>query len=90
MQESNFRNAVNDPSSPWPYGDFNKIASSGSVKIIELKRGSNKTYVCSTTDIQVSALIDGISPDLTNSSFIMKIFNQLKVKPLHKDSIAKK
>ncbi|XP_023346590.1 uncharacterized protein LOC111715491 [Eurytemora carolleeae] len=52
MQESNFRNAVNDPSSPWPYGDFNKIASSGSVKIIEIKRGSNKTYICSTTDIE--------------------------------------
>ena len=82
MQESNFRNAVNDPSSPWPYGDFNKIASSGSVKIIEIKRGSNKTYICSTTDIEVSAVIGEIPPYLTNESFNMKIFNQSKAKLL--------
>ena len=82
MQESNFRNAVNDPSSPWPYGDFNKIASSGSVKIIEIKRGSNKTYICSTTDIEVSAVIGEIPPYLTNESFNMKIFNRSKAKLL--------
>ena len=51
MQEINYQNAIYSPE--WSLGDFDKIANIAPVKIIEINRRGNKTYTCSTTDIQV-------------------------------------
>jgi len=50
MKEANFQNMV-PGSQNWSYGDFNAIANSAPVKIVDLAK-ENATYICSTTDIQ--------------------------------------
>ncbi|XP_023329718.1 uncharacterized protein LOC111702305 [Eurytemora carolleeae] len=67
MQEINYQNAIYSPQ--WSLGDFDNIANIAPVKIIEINRRGNKTYTCSTTDIQaVERVYKAENPD-PNSRF---------------------
>ena len=75
MQEINYQNAIYSPQ--WSLGDFDNIANIAPVKIIEINRRGNKTYTCSTTDIQVKKeLITCIKLFLSNPYALVTLLNK--------------
>ena len=52
IAEANFKDSVKEYKNKWKYGNFHKIANVAPVKVLKFGKTENKTYICSTTDLQ--------------------------------------